>query len=369
MIEVFNGVSIPYSQNSETSKWFSTEQHDWDVNDKYVIEFVNEADRKIRKKVKGHGTIKYPFINKSLAQTLESHRVRDDSSFYEMVKSIQLNSPLHLSATRAQTKLVLIFLHYKNSLIDTDGNETSNKEYCLVVLLKDKTALQFSDNGTPLSTNIIDFDDVMQAATFNLDKFDNDIALKQNTDISFISGVTEYFKDFFDAKDVIQNKESVDNVLKAIRDFVDELELSRVQSEKVESVIRARIQENNRKKFSTKLSEVSSAIHNTVKDMDVYDEENDNHIELNINANSFEEYVQEHDYKINEEFNVGNSDLETLEFITLDTDVGNLKVKKSLIYNDDESSVRYNPESKELTIVTELTDPEIISQITQLVNG
>jgi len=357
-IEVLAGISIPYQQNKEDKKWAGTIGHSWDKDSQSVIGFATEADKKIRKKVKNHGKFSYPLKPKTLASELTKHlNIELDLSFDDFVNTIQVNNGISLKTTRVKSKLVLIFLKYKKTAPNFVEELPEYHEYFLVMLLKDKAALKFDDNGSPNGTNIIDFEDVMQAATFSLDDFQESLNNEESPDVSFINGATDYFIDFLDAEDVIKNKESVNNLLTALADFGDQLKLTRTEREKCDGKVKAFIDENERKGFTTKLQDISIIMFNALKE----------NKETGIERDSFEDYVREFNYKINDEFTVTKIDRDQLEFISFDTDVGNLKLKKSLIQDvQTGGNIVFNPHTDELTITTKVTDPEIQNQLKQI---
>ncbi|WP_144212911.1 nucleoid-associated protein [Shewanella donghaensis] len=363
-IVVLGGISVPYQQDNQTKKWNFSKVYDWNLGNHYVQEFAKEADLKVRRRSKNHGKIGYPPKIKSLASSLEIHlKPKKNIDFKELVETVQKTNSLVLKSSRAQSKLVLIFLKYKKEHEDSTSTTPIFIENLLVMLLKDKSALMFGNDGEPLGTEIIDFDDVMQAALINIDEFTNSISQKEDIDVSFINGVggtTDYFIDFFDAEDVIKNKESVSNVLTALNDFLLKKKLKRKQRELCEKNVKSHIERNERNKISTKLQDLSGVIYNTLR----IDKS------LNIKKGSFEDFVQNNDYKVNEEFSVSKKERETLEFITMDTDVGNLKLKKSLFSKKSKvGNIVFNPQNNELTVKTKIDNPDIIAELIKIQNG
>ncbi|XQW85679.1 nucleoid-associated protein [Thalassotalea piscium] len=357
-IKVLGGVSVPYKQDAQTKKWSGAVGHAWKISNSYVKAFALEADKKIKNRPKNHGTVSYPPKYQSLASELEIHlNPNNNVNFLDFIKSVQSSNSISLETSRAQSKLVLIFLKYRKTIASNDGTPQQSKDILLVMLLKDKSALRFEVDGSPKGTEIIDFDDVMQAAIIDINEFSQAIKRKADLDISFINGTggtTNYFIDFFDADDVIKNKDSVSNVLKALDDFSSINKLSRSQKALCDSKIKAFIDKNERYKIPTKLEELSSIIYSVLK-IDA---------KLKIKKNTFVEYVQKHNYKVNEEFNLTKKERETLEFISFETDVGSLKLKKSVIKN--KGDITFNVNSKELTIKTKISDPEIIKALKKL---
>lgn len=359
-IEVIAGVSIPYQQQKEEKKWTGTVSHSWDIKSADVINFAIEADRKVRKKVKSHGKFSYPLQPLTLASELEKHLKKGPKSTFEkFVNKIQVSSGISLKSTRVKSKLVLIFLKYKTQTNESEPDNLIYNEYFLVMLLKDKSALKFDKNGSPGGTNIIDFEDVMQAATFSLDEFSQSINAKKSPDVSFISGATDYFIEFLDAKDVIKNQESVNNLLLAMEGYGEYLALSRTQTEKSDREVKAYIDKNEQRGVATKLEDISSVMYNSLK----------SDKKLALERDSFRDFVKEFDYKINDEFTVNKATRDMLQFISVDTDAGSFKLKKSLIKSIGmEGEVVFNPNTDELTIKTTVSDPDAIRQLNNLLN-
>ncbi|MCU4674296.1 nucleoid-associated protein [Catenovulum sp. 2E275] len=358
-ITVIAGVSIPYTQDAETKKWNSTTGSSWDVSNSFVKAFAREANRKIKRRSKNHGKIPYPFSSKSLAASLKSYLESDkEFSFTDFVNEMGTSNNLTLTTSRAQSKLVLIFLEY-----EIDALETQPIRNLIVVLLKDKSALQFNDDGTPNGTEIIDFDDLMQAALIDMDEFQTSVSEENDIDISFIngaSGTTNYFIEFFDASGVIKNKESVSNLLKALGDFSNKHSLTRKQRELCERNVKSHIEKNESKKAVTKLNDISQVIYQALR----YEKD------LDIGKDSFEDYIQDYNYKINEEFTVSKKERDTLEFISFETEVGNLKLKKSIIGKQNLSNkIMFNKNDKTLTIKTKINDPDLIEVLSSLQNS
>lgn len=362
-IEVIGGISIPYVQDINTKKWTGTNGHSWATGNSFVHTFAVEADKKIKKKPKNHGSINYPPKINSLAYLLEKHLFKGNNiCFEDFVNSVQTKNGIILKTSRAQSKLVLIFLKYKKQITNNIDDSTIFSENLLIMLLKDKSALKFEDNGSPEGTDIIDFDDVMQAAIINLQSFSSSISRKSNIDVSFINGsggTTNYFIDFLDAEDVIKNKESVLNVLQALKDFSIKNKLTRAQKEKCDKAIKSLIEKNERNKLATQLEDVSTTIYSCL-----YTEKN-----VSLTKSSFIEYIQEYDYKVNHEFNVTKNDRDKLEFISMETDVGSLKLKKSSFKKNGGDNISFNINSNELTVKTKITDNDIIADLIKLLNN
>jgi nucleoid-associated protein YejK len=361
VIEVLGGTSVPYIQDNETKKWIGTIGHSWEVDNSYVKAFAIEADKKVKNKTKNHGSVKYPPKPYSLASSLQKHlELGGKASFLDFVTNVQKSNNISLETSRAQSKLVLIFLKYKKKITNNINEDIVYVESLLVMLLKDKSALRFEDNGSPKGTDVIDFDDVMQAAIININDFSNAIENKEDIDISFINGkggTTDYFIDFFDAKNVIKNKDSVSNVLKALEDFSSKYKLTRSQRSLCDKTVKTFIEKNERNNLPTKLDELSSVIYSALK----------TDTKLKIKIDSFSVYVQEYDYKVNEEFNVGKNDRDSLEFISMETDVGSLKLKKSLFEKKEGyGNIQFNVNSNELSLKTKITDPSIIRDLKKL---
>ena len=323
--------------------------------------FASEAERKIRKRSKSHGKIPFPPKVKSLAQSLNQHiQSANNVSFSDFVKNVQLTNAISLKTSRVQSKVVLIFLKYKKEREDSTEETPVFIENLIVVLLKDKSALQFGDDGIPLGTEIIDFEDVMQGAIIDINEFSSAVKNKNEIDVSFINGsggTTDYFIDFFDAKDVIKNKESVSNVLSALDDFTLSNNLKRKQRELCESKVKEHIEFNERHNLTTKLQDLSNVIYQALK----------KDRNLNVTKSSFEDYVQEYNYKVNEEFTVSKNERDKLEFISLQTEVGALKLKKSHFNRKGQTSnVKFNKNNNELTLKTKIQDPLEIDALTKL---
>jgi len=363
-IEVLGGISVPYQQDEETKSWTGTAGHSWKVENSHVQAFAKEADLKIRKRTKNHGKIPFPPKLNSLANSLDKHlKIDNKIDFKKFVEIVQKVNSIALKTSRAKSKLVLIFLKYKIELEGSTEDTPKFIENILVVLLKDKSALMFGDDGSPLGTDIIDFDDVMQAAMIDVAEFSTSITNKQDIDISFINGsggTTNYFIEFFDAEDVIKNKESVTNVLKALDDFSITLGLSRTQREFCEGTVQAHIEHNERNHFTTKLQELSHVIYSALKKDKT----------LDLKSDSFGDFVQEYNYKVNEEFNVSKNERDTLEFISMETEVGKLKLKKSLFSSKGTPrEITFNDNTNELTIKTKISDPQDINDLKKIQNG
>tara|TARA_X000001388_G_scaffold346_1_gene541 strand:- start:1823 stop:2923 length:1101 start_codon:yes stop_codon:yes gene_type:complete len=360
-IEVIAGISVPYKQDEETKKWSGTVGHSWTVDNSYVIEFAKEADRKIRRRSKNHGKITYPPKPRSLADSLQDHlNVTKNIDFNNFVNNVQKTNSIILKTSRVRAQLVLIFLKYRKEHENSTNDSPSFFENLLVVLLKDKSALRFGDDGEPQGTDIIDFDDVMQAAIINIDEFQQSIEKNDDLDVSFINGVggtTDYFIEFFDAEGVIKNKESVSNVLKALEDFAINKKLSRAQRELCASKVKAKIDFNERNKLATKLQDISSVVYDALK-VDP---------KLEVKRDSFEGFIQEYNYKVNEEFTVSKKERDALEFISLETDVGDLKLKKSFFSSKGkQGNIIFNHNTEELTIKTKIKDKAIVEILKKL---
>lgn len=362
-VEVSGGISIPYKQDSKTKKWIGTVGHSWDNTNSFVVAFAKEADQKIRRRSKNHGKVPFPPKPKSLASSFSAHlKSNGNISFADFVKSMQTENSIVLKTSRVQSKVVQIFLMYRKELEDSTEEKPLYTENLLVVLLKDKSALRFNDEGAPQGTEIIDFEDVMQGAIINIEEFNASIANEEDIDVSFINGsggTTNYFVKFFDAENLIKNKESVTNVLKALNDFLETKKLSRTQRESCTSKVIAKIDFNERQKFATKLQELSSVIYSSLR----------SEKDIEISKSSFEDFVQEFNYKVNEEFKITKNDRDTLEFISLDTEVGALKLKKSLFRGKGiKGNIEFNDNNNELTIRTKIKDPTTIEELKKLQN-
>lgn len=358
-IEVLAGASIPYQQDKLTNKWVGTKVNNWKTESKFVVDFAVEADKKIRKRVKSHGKIAYPLNKASLPYELEMHLDEvNPTSFEDFVSKVHRGSGIFLSSTRVQSKLVLIFLKYKKIMKDESNDSLKESEFFLAILLKDKTALKFDDQGAPSATDIIDFEDVMQAATFSVGDFKASLENQESPDISFLGGVTDYFAEFMNAEDVLKNKESVENLFSALSKFVTDNSLRRKDKENCQDSVKELLDKNSRNKLPTKLEDVSYQIYSSLKKNE----------ELKLEKDSFEEFVREHSFKVNDEFEVTKKDSERLEFISFDTDVGNLKIRRSLINSSESDDICFKENTNELIIKTKIYDKDVLKQLKQFRN-
>ncbi|MBC3766461.1 nucleoid-associated protein [Neptunicella marina] len=360
-INVLAATSIPYSLDKEDKSWKAKNGHPWNETDEFVKAFAEEAETKIRKRSKNYGKIKNPPKPNSLADFYRKH-LEDEKTlnFSEFVRKVQAENNIALKASRAQSKLVLIFLKYQKEIESQNDEKPIVKEKLIVVLLKDKSALRFSDEGIPQGTDIIDFDDVMQGAIIDSDEFSKSLLDKEDIDISFIngsSGTTNYFINFFDAKDIIKNKESVNNVLTALEKFLEKENIKRNQRDLCTEKVIAKLQYNGRNGFKTTIKDIDDAIYSSLKDQK----------NIDIKRSAFEEFVNNYDYKVNEEFSVTNSDIDKLEFISLETGIGSLKLKRSHFKKDKVGDVaKFNENDNTLTVTTKVKDDEVVKLLKDL---
>lgn len=348
------GYSITYTQDKNTKKWNSDTGNLWSSQNTSADQFAKEAHIKIGNRAKNHAEIPNPYKTKSFAEFLD-HHLKGKLDFKKMSEEIIKNSGLELSKSRSYKRLMLIFLNYSCDRYNKNNGTFTPTERLLVVLLKDKTVLRIQKNN-PDSVEIIDFDDVLHAGMVDINEFKQSSKNKLNFDISFINGSSDYFINFLDAKGLIHNKESVSEVHVALNDFFKKNQILPSEKNKIRSNLSTMMQKHQKDGVETTIEDVSNRVYDSMSTKTA----------KNFSRKSFQDYVIQGQYKVNESFYSTQTLVDKLDFVPVSSPVGELKIRPSFFGKKSKgqlNSADFDKKSGNLTIKTQISDHETIQSI------
>jgi len=348
------GYSVTYTQDSTTKKWASDKGNLWSSANASTDQFAKEAHLKIGNRAKNHAEIPSPYKTKSFAEFLDNY-LKGNLNFKKMSEGIITNSGLQLSKSRSYKRLMLTFLSYSCDVYNKASGTFTPTERLLVVLLKDKTVLRIQKNN-PDSVEIIDFDDILHAGMVDTNDFKNSSATNANFDISFINGSSDYFINFLDAKGLIHNKESVSEILDALNDFFKANQTLPSEKNKIKSNLSVMMQKHKKDNVETTIEDVSNKVYDSMS----------TNTAKKFNRDSFQKYVLQGTYKVNESFYSTSTLLEKLDFVPVSSPVGELKIRPSFFGKHNKgklNSAEFDKKSKSLTIKTKISDDETVQAI------
>ncbi|MHA6196957.1 nucleoid-associated protein [Pseudomonas wadenswilerensis] len=191
----------------------------WNVKNDTALQFVSVIQKKFSKNNKFHGFFD-PDTSHMAPRTIErftDYQIDFDETVRLFVDSAcnEANEPGRGSLTLGH----LVFVHYKTH------NDDGDLGRFLAVLLGDQGAFDFDKDLQPIDLNSINTNELRHAAMFDLTLFkatypknDGEAYLK------FITGksTSAFLKDAFGCEDYVANKYSIEQVNKAVLDFLDD---------------------------------------------------------------------------------------------------------------------------------------------------
>ncbi|MDI5921167.1 nucleoid-associated protein [Halomonas sp. LR5S13] len=193
----------------------------WDVSDKIAIEFVNEIERRFRSKNKkfGYFSSKMTSIPRELKRYYESNDNSSDAEF--MSFSDGLMTGLASAADEAKASPTaggnVVIMHYSS-------HEEGDLGRLLVMLLEKRGMFDFDSDLRPERLEPIDTKAIKQAALIDINLFsvcypshDGEAYLR------FIEGSSraDFFKTSFGCSESVDNKRSVEELDRALGDFIE----------------------------------------------------------------------------------------------------------------------------------------------------
>lgn len=231
---VLSAITGDLKRNNNTKLFSKKMGVEWNLDDVMAQEFVKMVEVKFRRKAKTHaffdakGADEMPAIlNKYIAKK---------ASFLNLASVImdrlehEANALTSLSLSGGR----VVFIHYKESEVDTDAGKFFS------VMVKDKSGFEFDGDLRPKNLSTIDIDALMQAALFDLFLYKKDYPSEAGSPyIHFIEGSqkSQFFKAALGCSAVVNNRDSVNNIFKALADFMDQNKIKKPVRDKIRKAV------------------------------------------------------------------------------------------------------------------------------------
>ncbi|HEM7189287.1 TPA: nucleoid-associated protein [Providencia rettgeri] len=360
-IRVLNAIAVQISPPEEENQkdWSYNIGALWPCDQPEVIAFTSKVDAKFHKSSKSHAKFQKPYPVNSFPFKLEGHL--NGNYTFEVFVTDFIQNKLITSAkqSRASNGAILVFTHYQ-LLNEKEGNNTKVFERILILMLKNTDALRFKENLQLNPVDVIDLDKFLQGARVDLMRFmseDEDELDKNN--LCFIRGtgdVRKYFTSSIGADEVISNKTSSEQCIKALELFTHQPDFSRPLREKIESKVQE-LFNNCKKGESITLEKIQIQIDSIIP------------ANLAQYKNTFVDFVNENGFEVNEEFEVLPSDKKQLEWIDFETSIAKLSIKKHHVgLPGSQREIIFDSETNQVTLVQTIVDPIVIERLKELTN-
>lgn len=359
-IQVLNAIAVKIVPPKEEQKdWSYTVGAPWPIDQSEVITFTTRVDARFHKSSKTHAQFLKPYPLNSFPAKLSSY-VKDESTFQNFVDEfVSTKLITQAKQSRASNGAVLVFTHYKLENLREDGTSELYFERILVLMLKNTDALRFKDNLQLNPVDIIDLDKFLQGARVDLIRFKAVEDGENKNNLCFIRGsgeVRQYFTSSIGADEIVSNKKSSEQVIKAIESFAKKNSLNRALKERLESKVKE-LFDSCKRGQSISLDKIQIQI-DAILPIDKADIKN-----------TFVDFVNENAFEVNEEFEVLASDKKQLEWLDFETPIAKLSVRKHQIgLPNSDKPVIFDKDTHEVTLVQKITDPILIAKLSELAN-
>ncbi|UZE26656.1 nucleoid-associated protein [Pseudomonas asplenii] len=286
----------------------------WNFQNSTALEFVSIIQRKFSKNNKFHGFFD-PDSPHMAPRTIERF-VDAKIDFNEMVKLFvdsacdEANEPGRGALTLGH----LVFVHYKTQ------DDEDNAGRFLAVLLGDQGAFDFDKDLQPIDLNSINTNELRHAAMFDLTLFkatypknDGEAYLK------FITGKSKsaFLKDAFGCEDYVPNKYSIEQVSKAVLDFLEDPTIPGERRLKILEGVASHLEVAAKKQIAVSIEEIQNVINR----------------QLPLNSrkiNGFTEFVNLGDYTISDRFQPTRQNASGLRKVEIEDPDGNFRCNVAL---------------------------------------
>lgn len=321
----------------------------WDGDNEHALNFVQEIEKKFRRKSKTYGFLSVDTGRNSIPTILTSFNENTDGAFDNTTRSMmeRLKSSLNEDG-RGNTQVGhMVIIHYCNK------GEEEDLGRLLVVMVDKKDVFDFGAGLVPTRFKSIDVDTLRQAVLYDLTLFDSVYPdhIEEHQDkayLRFISGRSkgQFFQEALGTNDMIDNTVSVSSVFDAVEQFGHELKLRPAHIRKLCDEVELLITEKKGEQVS-----VSSVARKVIANLPDGNDE--------ITAEDFVAFINDNDFKISEVFDVTRGQLQ--KAISIEGKKGQdyyYRIKRSALgaSDDTEKSIRYDAGTR--TIYIEVQDEE-----------
>lgn len=286
----------------------------WNLANRTAIDFVSVIERKFAKNNKYHGFFD-PESYHIAPRTLQKF-VDDSIGFDEMVKTFVDNACMEANEVGRGSLTLghLVMVHYKTQ------NDIEDVGRFLAVLVGDQGGFEFDSDLQPVDLTSINTSELRHAAMFDLTLFketypknDGDAYLK------FIAGKSKsaFLQEAFGCGDYIPNKFSVEQVNKAVLDFLDDPIIPGARRLKILSEVTTYLEVAAKKQVAISIDQIQQVINKSLPiESDKIDQ--------------FSGFVNLGDYTISERFQPTRQSAGLLKNVEISDPSGNFKCSVSL---------------------------------------
>jgi nucleoid-associated protein YejK len=286
----------------------------WNLENRTAIDFVSVIERKFAKNNKYHGFFdpeSYHIAPRTLQQFVDN-----SIGFDDMVKAFVDNACVEANEVGRGSLTLghLVMVHYKTQ------NDVEDAGRFLAVLVGDQGGFEFDSDLQPVDLKSINTSELRHAAMFDLTLFketypanDGDAYLK------FIAGKSKsaFLQEAFGCGNYIPNKFSVEQVNKAVLDFLDDPIIPGARRLKILSEVTTYLEVAAKKKVAVSIDQIQQVINKSLPP------ESDK-------IDHFSGFVNLGDYTISERFQPTRQSAGLLKNVDIADPSGNFKCSVSL---------------------------------------
>lgn len=286
----------------------------WDLGNRTAIDFVSVIERKFAKNNKYHGFFD-PESYHIAPRTLQKF-VDGLIGFDEMVKAFVDNACIEANEVGRGSLTLghLVMVHYKTQ----DDAEDAGR--FLAVLVGDQGGFEFDSDLQPVDLKSINTSELRHAAMFDLTLFKETYPINDgDAYLKFIAGKSKsaFLQEAFGCGNYIPNKFSVEQVNKAVLDFLDDPIIPGERRLKILSEVTAYLEVAAKKKTAVSIDQLQQVIN---KSLPVESEKID----------QFSDFVNLGDYTISDRFQPTRQSAALLKSVDIADPNGKFKCSVSL---------------------------------------
>ncbi|HIC7321077.1 TPA: nucleoid-associated protein, partial [Salmonella enterica] len=241
-LQVLNAIAVRITPpEGEQKDWSYKLGALWPCDQDEVITFTTKVDARFQRSSKSYAKFQKPYPGSSFPSKLTNFLEKRTSFEVFVDDFIQKKLIISAKQSRASNGAILVFTHYQLQHEDDEGNIHKDFERLLVLMLKNTDALRFKENLQLNPVDIIDLDKFLQGARVDITRFmSEDDEDDDKNNLCFIRGtgdVRKYFTESIGAEDIISNKTSSEQCIKALEEFSHQKDFGRALREKIESKV------------------------------------------------------------------------------------------------------------------------------------
>ena len=274
----------------------------WKLTDKDIMEFIAKVDEKFKRHKKNHSYIYKNITNTSVAVNLSKYSKRK-VKFEVLVSTIMEKLRSEANADRKSIKGgSIIFIHYNIE------SEEESLGRLFILMVDNNNGFNFDGDLIPRMFPAINMDSLRQAAMIDLTLFDATYPENKGEPyLQFITGksTSNFFKRALGCNEELDSALSVNEVSRAVKDFLSYLNVKKKDKDKVQNAITKLFDKTLKRKADKKLSieNIQNIIESTLDDKKI--------------KGKFSDFVSSKEYKINEFFEPTSYSKKIFETITL----------------------------------------------------